>query len=268
MMLMYESPAHRGDAFITGDHFYNWSATYSTKSDFHIPYFTVSRRKHAITPTQHLPQMAHRRTQGEAMVVWVVSRCYTHSRREVYVRTLKHYIKVDTYGRCGAMCHNGISVERSACHESLAATGKYKFYLAFENSACRDYITNKVVYALTVGLVPIVLGGLEAEDYSLRLPPGSFIDVRNFTSARQLAQYLRYLDRDDTAYLGYHAWRGEYEIGGRPSKWCEVCHALHNKTMMVQRNINWDTLWNPATECDTGLIKKLVNQFGKGVRNE
>ena len=34
----------------------------------------------------------------------------------------------------------------------------YKFYLAFENSMCRDYVTEKYHQYLRQGIVPIVMG--------------------------------------------------------------------------------------------------------------
>ncbi len=35
----------------------------------------------------------------------------------------------------------------------------YKFYLAFENTYCRDYISEKFWNALKQDIVPIVMGG-------------------------------------------------------------------------------------------------------------
>ena len=41
----------------------------------------------------------------------------------------------------------------------------YKFYLAFENSLCQDYITEKFFQAANAGVVPIVYGGISNLDY-------------------------------------------------------------------------------------------------------
>ncbi len=50
----------------------------------------------------------------------------------------------------------------------------YKFYLSFENSYCRDYITEKFWKVLKYQVVPIVMG---AGDYSLYAPKKSYINV-------------------------------------------------------------------------------------------
>ncbi len=55
-------------------------------------------------------------------------------------------------------------------------------------------------------MVPIVLGAYK-EDYVSTLPPHSYINVDDFRSIRDLAAYLKYLDRNDTAYAAYFAWR-------------------------------------------------------------
>ncbi len=55
-------------------------------------------------------------------------------------------------------------------------------------------------------MVPIVLGAYK-EDYESTLPPHSYINVDDFRSIRELATYLKYLDRNDTAYAAYFAWR-------------------------------------------------------------
>lgn len=36
--------------------------------------------------------------------------------------------------------------------------GRYKFVIAFENSICNDYITEKLWRPLTIGVVPIYFG--------------------------------------------------------------------------------------------------------------
>ena len=71
------------------------------------------------------------------MAAIVVSNCQASNNRMKYVRELKKYIQVDIYGSCGTFA----CPEDSDCFDQLKA--EYKFYLAFENSNCRDYITEK-----------------------------------------------------------------------------------------------------------------------------
>ncbi len=62
-------------------------------------------------------------------------------------------------------------------------------------------------------MVPIVLGAYK-EDYISTLPPQSYINVDDFRSMRELADYVKYLDGNDTAYAAYFAWRqfGEFAV--------------------------------------------------------
>ena len=260
-----ESPVYRENYFIKGGDFYNWSATYSRKSDIVLPNLYLERK---VWPNPDdrfipkLPQMGSNRRFGEAMIAWVVSNCKTYSQREQYVNLLKGYIEVDVFGKCGRPCYKNLKLNGLACFETLAQTGNYKFYLAFENSACVDYITEKAVRALKVGLVPIVYGGRDAKEYLDKLPPNSFMDVRDFSSPKDLAIHLSYLDKNDTAYMAYHTWRLDYQLIGYklPSRhtMCEVCKALHNRSMVgTPKSIDWGRIWNPETECDSNLFNKV-----------
>ena len=58
-------------------------------------------------------------------------------------------------------------------------------------------------------MVPIVLGAYK-EDYEDALPPNSYINVDDFSSIKELTDYLLYLDSNDTAYASYFAWK---EVG-------------------------------------------------------
>ena len=48
---------------------------------------------------------------------------------------------------------------------------KYKYYLAFENSNCVDYITEKFWDSLKHKLLPIVMGARYTACSSVRVPP-------------------------------------------------------------------------------------------------
>ena len=80
----------------------------------------------------------------------------------------------------------------------------YKFYLAFENSFCVDYVTEKFFRTLELDIVPVVMGGA---NYSSLAPPGSYIDTADFPEPRALAQHLLRLADDQEAYMQHFWWK-------------------------------------------------------------
>lgn len=105
---------------------------------------------------------------------------------------------------------------------------KYKFYLAFENANCRDYITEKFFRnSLMYDWIPIVLGA-HPEDYEYAGPPHSYIHVEDFGSPKALADYLLQLDQDEELYNSYFEWKGSGEImSGHYDLFCRVCAFLY-----------------------------------------
>ena len=59
--------------------------------------------------------------------------------RLAYARELGKYINVDIFGACGP--NRCPRTNSNKCFQLLDED--YKFYLAFENSNCKDYITEK-----------------------------------------------------------------------------------------------------------------------------
>ena len=130
-------------------------ASYWRGADIYAPYsrwvsfdpnVTYKRPGNYLTSSTHLflfliePFLEENYAEGRTkMAAIVVSNCQTSNNRMNYVRELQKYIKVDVYGNCGTLsCPFD-------CFDKLKA--EYKFYLAFENSNCRDYITEKFYYS-------------------------------------------------------------------------------------------------------------------------
>lgn len=138
----------------------------------------------------------------------------------------------------------------------------YKFYLAFENSNCVDYITEKLFEnALQQSLVPIVMGA-RPEDYKKYAPYRSYIHVDDFESPRELAEYLYELDEDDDAYNRYFQWRGTGEIKFQPKNhFCELCAMLHDsKVMSTPKWIaDYNEWWHAPGICTSGSWRNLNN---------
>lgn len=113
---------------------------------------------------------------------------------------------------------------------------EYKFYLAFENSLCVDYVTEKLYGALQRGIVPVVFGGA---NYTRFLPPHSYIDAERFESAAQLAAHLRYVANDVNEYMSYFWWRQHYRLG-QQSPFCALCARLHSPGWAYRTQIYGD----------------------------
>lgn len=70
-------------------------------------------------------------------VAMFVTNCNTDNGRLQYARELGLFISVDVYGKCG-------DFETTESNNFLQILDRdYKFYLAFENSNCIDYVTTK-----------------------------------------------------------------------------------------------------------------------------
>ena len=137
------------------------------------------------------------------MIAWMVSNCDTLSKREDYVAMLSDIVPVDIFGICGDLqCGQTEHHNTEECDNMLEK--EYKFYLSFENSLCSDYVTEKFYRALSLDIVPVVMGGA---DYKKRAPPKSYIDVMDFESPEHLAEFLLQLDKDDEEYLSYFWWK-------------------------------------------------------------
>ena len=57
----------------------------------------------------------------------------------------------------------------------------------------------------------MVIGGKSVRDYAKLLPPHSYINVEDFDSPKDLANYLIFLGKNATEYNKYHQWRREYQ---------------------------------------------------------
>ena len=126
--------------------------------------------------------------EKEFLLAWVVSNC--GQARDDYVRALQEYIPIHVYGLCGIKYQQSRTCERNS-YKCEIKLHRYKFVLAFENSFCDDYVTEKYWQAIFRGNVPIVLGG---SSYDKKLViPGSYINARSFKSIKSLAEYIKLL---------------------------------------------------------------------------
>lgn len=237
VFFMHESPMYTQD-LKDYNGLFNWTMSYMKKSDIFVPYFSFKKRnKEEIT--KHLSSAKTKK------VVWVVSHC--DLLRDKYVEELERFIDVDVYGACGVKFKNNMgrcNEWGTICRDEIK---QYKFYLAFENCFCKDYITEKFwEKGLKYGLVPVVMGAFDGDSHVIK---GSYIDVNDFKSIKQLADYLLYLDKNATAYNEYFQWRQEFMVDDKIDSLCQVCKAAHEDKMSKKVYKNMDKFWSKEENC-------------------
>ena len=88
--------------------------------------------------------------------------------------------------------------------QKVLSMSKHMFVFAAENSDCPWYHTEKLWHSLASGSIPVYLG---ATTVSQIVPTGSMIEVRNFTTASGLANFMRRVAAEQDLYDSFHAWR-------------------------------------------------------------
>ena len=157
----------------------------------------------------------------DKLVCWIVSNWNPNYKRVQYYNELKKHIHIHTYG--------GAFGKRISAEEGVQIITSCKFYLSFENSIFKDYITEKVYNPLSMGTVPVVLGP-SRNNYEEHIPGSSFIHFQDFDTPKMLADRLHYLDQNQQEYMNYYLWRREFVAQGR--SWgmdvCRVYEYLKN----------------------------------------
>lgn len=121
---------------------------------------------------------------------------------EEYIKELIKYIDIYSNGK---LYNNMVMLNNNIRETKLQVYSKYKFVIAFESFICLDYVTEKFYDPLIAGSVPIYMGAPNIED----LIPGDncYINVRDYKSPKELADYLKRCFQDNDEYMKYHEWR-------------------------------------------------------------
>ncbi|KAI5100971.1 alpha-(1,3)-fucosyltransferase 9-like, partial [Silurus meridionalis] len=198
------------------DNLFNITSNYRRDSDIWVPYGRLRKATEQEKNFQIPPK--------DKTVCWIVSNWNPNFRRVKYFDELTKHIKVEAYGR---------HFNRFVSDEDYKATmSSCKFYLSFENSNHKDYITEKLFNALTLGAVPVVIGP-PRDNYEEFIPADSFIHVDDFKTPQELAEYLTLLDQNQTLYEQYFNWRKEFTAEGSYfglEHACRICQYIRSYT--------------------------------------
>ena len=255
---LHENPVSFTKDFKTLKNAFNWTMTYKLDSDIFAPYYYYHRKTGNNLGREDDNDFQNYAEGKDSLVAWMVSHC--GKQRDKVVKKLMEYIPVHVYGACGPIFSQNRQCNKQD-RNCLKILRKYKFYLAFENANCVDYISEKYwINSLQNNLVPVVLGGGNYTNKNLAIP-GSFINVLDFKSIKDLADYLIMLDRNDTAYNEYFKWKQHYYVDF-PSSWtCKLCSMLNNASLSTKwyNPQQWETFWGRKSNC--GFLKEKVDKI-------
>ncbi|XP_055304008.1 glycoprotein 3-alpha-L-fucosyltransferase A-like [Sitodiplosis mosellana] len=260
-LYLFESPPHTSP--VSDASAINWTITYRSDSTIPAPYRKwIPFNPEIKQQTQNINYAENKTKQ----VAWFVSNCNDKNGRLKYARELQKHIQVDIYGKCGSLSCPRDNLKK--CYDMLDRD--YKFYLAFENSNCKDYITEKLFdHALGRNILPVVMGASQ-DEYTKYAPQRSFIHVDEFETPAELAQYLKVLDTNDDLYNSYFQWKGSGRVVNEHKQFmCEMCARLHDDRIMSTPSWYTDIneWWRGPGVCTTGswrdvdISKNFSNRY-------
>ncbi|XP_076388773.1 glycoprotein 3-alpha-L-fucosyltransferase A isoform X1 [Megachile rotundata] len=258
IFLTDESPMH---TFLYGNQellkyngLFNWSMTYRMDSDIPIPYGRTIAKAFINSTETHFLKDSIKKLKTKLVTI-MGSNCVGVNGRWKYVNELKSILGDDLqiYGKC-------LNGNTTACpghfDKDCATLNAYKFYLAFENSNCKEYLTEKVFWHGYHKLAVPVIMGAPKENCERLLPPHSFLHVSDFANPTALADYIRYLNQHDDKYFEYHEWRKYYKVinehgyfGSISKHYCRICEALHYNVPTSKTYQDLESFWNKQRDC-------------------
>jgi len=155
-----------------------------------------------------------------------------------FAKELSLYFDVDFFGPCFANAAPAIPRDSMLSRDMLAFIGQYKFFFAFENSNCYDYVTEKFYRTLEACTIPVVIGAPNIEDFQPL--PETIITVGD-KSAAEIAKILQRIDEDDKLFEHYLRWKHIpkaelnpffvhlWEKDSTGGAYCELCKLAHEK---------------------------------------
>uniref|UniRef100_A0A3Q3AXM0 Fucosyltransferase n=1 Tax=Kryptolebias marmoratus TaxID=37003 RepID=A0A3Q3AXM0_KRYMA len=211
-----ESSAHNGNLQKFANIF-NMTISYRRDADVPVPYGEL-------LPVEREEQLAEDNFMNKSsLVCWVVSNYRSHYKRSQVYKELKAIVPVKVYGR---WTKTPLSSE-----DLLPTISRCYFYLSFENSVAKDYITEKLwKNAYQGGAVPIVLGPPK-RDYEAVAPPHSFIHIDEFSTAKELGTHLQQLTKDKKRYAEYFDWKKHWKVKVYTDwreRLCKICLMYNN----------------------------------------
>lgn len=208
---------------------FNWTAWYRSDATKLLPY----GEKHLLNELEiSEANKVYKNTDffstKTKTAVGRISNCRDYAQRYMVVRELQKYIDVEMFGLCyDNVCGKASRWVDPKCNNDLKT---YKFFLAFENAHCRDYITEKYWDALARDQIPIV----NWKNMDSEIPiPGSYINVYDFKDLKTAAEYIVEVASNKSLYNSFFSWKLKYK-NLKTNTICSICESLNKPNVPLQ----------------------------------
>ncbi|RNA05317.1 alpha-(1-3)-fucosyltransferase C-like [Brachionus plicatilis] len=249
VFFIIESPIHSYQFHPKYNGLFNLTATYNLNSDFSPYYYSnIEFKWERNLKFDENQDFSINKTK---LAFFLATNCRAFSKRTEYVKEMqKHSNRIDVYGGCGKSCN--ISGEdrfsSNLCRQKLSKD--YRFLLAFENSMCKDYITEKLLDTVLFDIVPVVFG---YGPYDQLIPRSAYINALDFKTPKELVNYLTYLESNSTAYNSYFKWKKYIKkTNTKYNTLCDMCIKLNLENFYgVKKSIvnDLETFWGVKKNC-------------------
>ena len=228
IFIQHEAPvSYKPKKLQAAHNYFNWTMTYSEQSDLPLPYGALKLKSLDSMYQRNYLAVSKNKTKD---ALWIVSHCPTLSKREQYVDILKQYVNIDILGKCGQKwdCGHAHNHEAGDCFSILNST--YRYYLAFENVLCTDYITEKFYENYKYDIIQVSRAG-DNKHRPNKLDKNVYVSTEDFKDAHELGRYLRSLSLDKEKYAKILSEKDRYEavpyVELLKERMCEICMRLN-----------------------------------------
>jgi len=161
---------------------YHVDVGYSRRSGIWSPYllrerlWEIARAQATFHPESVLSAARNRTSVGI-----YVSNCRFRPRNAVIEALLKRSsskLRVSSYGKCLRNVRGSPSSDNRSMESLEVTCHEHRFMLAIENSICEDYVTEKLMSAVSCGAVPIVASYRGVPNYDELFGPFPRIELR------------------------------------------------------------------------------------------
>ncbi|KAL7073203.1 hypothetical protein ACQ4LE_007332 [Meloidogyne hapla] len=264
-----ESPPHTwNEGRYFPRNFFNITMTYRSDSDVIVPYVFESYNKEdvkngviSLDEIWTEEEIDRKIAKKEKLTLQFVSNCNTNSKREKYIEKLKKFTEITQMGGCVGKNNCG-----RECEEKLIDS--HFFYLAFENSVCDEYLSEKF-WRIKDLIVPVVLSRKIFKNETI--PKNSFIAADDFASPKELIEFLKAVAADKKLYKSYFNWTQNFKrtkyskefwnpnckLCTSLQPFCDLCKLAHTNKKQLRIN-NIYAFWDGGGKCLHGYAENVL----------